>query len=151
MDCRKFRTMVSRMLDGELAGAEGKSLLEEHLGSCEECRRFAEISSAGLAIHRSVGTADPPPSLLPSILAAVEVEPRRGWVRGWLRMAVPAFAAAAAVFGFWIGGLMHESFMPARTESQTDVLELSYLDAYPPGSMGAILMTATEGGGDEER
>jgi predicted anti-sigma-YlaC factor YlaD len=151
MDCRKFRRMVSRMLDGELAGTESKNLLEEHLESCEECRRFAEISSAGLAIHRSAREADPPLSLLTSILAAVEVEPRRGWMRGWLRMAVPAAAAAAAVFGIWIGALMHESFVPARAESQTDVLELSYLDAYPPGSMGAILMTSSEGGGDEQR
>jgi predicted anti-sigma-YlaC factor YlaD len=149
MDCRKFRKMISRMLDGELDESERKNLLEEHLGSCEECRRFAEISSTALAMHRSMASADPPGSLLPSILAAVEVKPRRGWMRGWLGMAVPA--AAAVFIGFWIGGLVHESFMPARASVRTDVLELSYLDEYPPGSLGAVIMTSNEGGGDEQR
>jgi predicted anti-sigma-YlaC factor YlaD len=150
MDCRIFHRMVSRELDGALDGA-GRADLESHLASCAGCRRFRDLSLAGLSMHRSENEADPPPSLLPSILAAVEVGPRWGWMRGWLRIAVPAAAAAAAVFGVWVGGLMHERYAPARAGNHADVLELTYLDEYPPGSMGDILMTSNGGGGDEQR
>jgi hypothetical protein len=150
MDCRKFRKMVSRELDGALDGT-GRGDLESHLASCAGCRRFRDLSLAGLSMHRSAREADPPPSLLPSILAAVEVGPRRGWMSGWLRIAVPAAAAAAAVVGIWMGGLMHERYAPETAGNQTDVLELTYLDEYPPGSMGDILTTSNGGGGDEQR
>jgi anti-sigma factor RsiW len=148
MDCRKFRTMVSRELDGALDGA-GRGELDAHLASCEACRRFKELSAAGLSAHRSMRDAEPPASLLPSILAAVEVAPRRRWMSGWLRVGLPAAAAAAAVVGGWVGGLMRETYVPAGAGNQTDVLELTYLDEYPPGSMGDILMASNGGGGDE--
>ncbi|MCX5752222.1 MAG: zf-HC2 domain-containing protein [Candidatus Krumholzibacteria bacterium] len=150
MDCRKFRRMVSRQLDGALDGAS-RADLESHLSSCTGCRRFRDLSLAGLSMHRSVKEADPPRSLFPSILAAVEVGPRWRWNGGWLRAAVPAAAAAAAVLGVWVGGLIHESYAPATAGNQADVLELTYLDEYPPGSMGDILMTSNGGGGDEQR
>jgi hypothetical protein len=150
MDCRKFRRMVSRQLDGALDGAGAKDL-DSHLSSCAGCSRFKDLSLAGLSIHRSAKEADPPPSLFPSILAVVEVGPRWRWMHGWLRVVVPAAATAAAVFGVWIGGLMHESYAPATAGNQTDVLELTYLDEFPPGSLGDILMTSSEGGGDEQR
>ena len=150
MDCRNFRTKVSRELDGLLDGADRKDL-DAHLASCAGCRRFRDLSLAGLSMHRSVREADPPPSLLPSILAAVEVGPRWEWMHGWLRVAVPAAVAAAVVVGVWIGGLMRESYAPASVGNQMDVLELTYLDEYPPGSLGDILMTSNGGGGDEQR
>jgi hypothetical protein len=142
--------MVSRELDGALDGA-GREDLDTHLASCAGCRRFRDLSLAGLSVHSSVAEVDPPSSLLPSILAAVEVGPRRGWMHGWLRLAVPTAAAAAVVFGVWIGGFMHKSYAPASAGNQTDVLELTYLDEYPPGSLGDILMTSNGGGGDEQR
>jgi len=148
MDCRKFRNMVSRELDGELEEAVREGL-DAHLASCAGCRRFREISLAGLSIHRAARDADPPASLLPSILAAVEVESRRSPMPGWLRLAVPAAAAAAAVTGIWMGGLMHESYTPKSAASGADALELAYLDEFPPGSMGDILVDASEGGEDE--
>jgi len=140
--------MVSRELDGALDGA-GREKLDAHLASCGGCRRFKELSLAGVSAHRSVRDVEPPPSLLPSILAAVEAAPRRRRMSGWLRIAVPAAAAAAAVVGVWMGGLMRETYLPAGAGSQTDVLELTYLDEYPPGSMGDILMVSDGGGGDE--
>ena len=150
MNCRKYRGMVSRELDGALDGI-GREDLERHLASCAGCRRFRDLSLASLSMHRSVRESDPPPTLLSSILAAVEVGPRSGWMRGWLRFAVPAAAAAVAVIGLWIGGLMHANYVPASAGNQTDVLELAYLDEYPPGSLGEILMTSSGGGGDEQR
>ena len=148
MDCRKFRKMVSRDLDGELDEAVQETL-RAHLAFCAGCRRFREISLAGITMHRSAIGAEPSPSLLPSILAAVEVEPRRRLMPGWLRFAVPTAAAAATVFGIWMGNLMHESYAPKGAAGVADALELAYLDEFPPGSMGEILMTTSEGGEDE--
>jgi len=150
MECRKFRRMISRETDGEVEGAE-RAELERHCALCAGCREFREACLVGLSIHRSVREAAAPPSLLPSILAAVEGRPRRGWVRGWPTFALPAAAVGAAILGFWVGGLMHESYNPAATENHTDVLELKYLDEYPPGSFGDILTASYEGGGDEQR
>ena len=93
----------------------------------------------------------PPPSVLPSILAAVEGRPRRRWAVGWPAFAVAGAAAAAAVIGFWVGGLVHETYNPMTAQSEADVLELTYLDEYPPGSFGDILTASYEGGGDEQR
>ena len=150
MECRKFRRMISRETDGEIEGAE-RAELERHCGSCAGCREFREECLVGLSVHRSVQEVAPPPSILPSILAAVEGRPRRGWVPAWPTFALPAAAVGAAILGFWVGGLMHESYNPAATENHTDVLELKYLDEYPPGSFGDILTASYEGGGDEQR
>jgi predicted anti-sigma-YlaC factor YlaD len=150
MSCKEFRMMISRELDGAVEAVE-RERLERHLAACAGCRRFKELSLAGLSIHRSVKEANPPPSLVPSILAAVEARRDTEWIHGWLRVAVPAAAAAAAAFGIWVGGLIHESSTPNSTGDHADVLELSYLDEYPPGSLGDILMASNEGGGNGQR
>ena len=149
MECREFRKMISRRIDEAKESAEC-SELERHLDSCEGCRRFAELSLSGLTIHRSRTEADPPRSMVASIMAAVEARPQTEWRRGWLRFAVPA-AAAAAVLGVWIGGLIRESYAPKSVESRADVLELKYLDEFPPGSFSDILMASNEGGGNGQR
>jgi hypothetical protein len=64
---------------------------------------------------------------------------------------VPAAAAAAAVLGIWIGGLIRESYTPKSVESRADVLELKYLDEFPPGSLSEVLMASNEGGGNGQR
>ncbi len=150
MKCQDFRKMISRTLDGAVERAKHEDL-ERHLASCSGCRAFQEVCLTGFSMHRSVQEADPPPSLLPSILAVVAVRSRGGWVRGSFRFGLPAAAAAAALLGFWIGGLMHESYGPESAENHADVLELKYLDEYPPGSFGDILTASYQGGGDEQR
>jgi len=150
MDCKEFRMMISRELDGAFEAVE-RERLDLHLAACAGCRRFKELSLAGLSMHRSVKEVEAPPSLAPSILAAVEARRDAGWIHGWLRVGVPAAAAAAAVLGIWVGGLIHESCTPLSTGNHTDVLELGYLDEYPPGSFGDILMASNEGGGNGQR
>lgn len=150
MECQKFRRMISREIDGVIGSAEQEAL-ERHRASCAGCRAFQEACLTSLSMHRSVQEVAPPPSLLPSILAAVEGRPQIGWFRGWLKIALPAAASVAAILGFWVGGLMHENYAPADAENHTDVLELKYLDEYPPGSFGDILTASYQGGGDEQR
>lgn len=150
MECREFRKMVSRRIDGAIENAEC-SELDRHLDSCARCRRFAELLLSGLAIHRSATDVDPPRSRVPSIMAAVEARTGTGRMRGWLRFAVPAAAAAAAVLGVWIGGLIRESYAPKSVESRADVLELKYLDEFPPGSLSDILMASNDGEANGQR
>lgn len=148
MECSKYRRMVSRELDGEIDAA-GKSDLEGHLASCERCRSFRATSREAFSIHRAAVTAVPPPQLVGSILAAVESRPRMGWIGARLGFAMSAATVAVAALGFWIGAAVHESYVPKVAAISTDVLELSYLDEYPPGSFGDILTASFEGGGDE--
>jgi anti-sigma factor RsiW len=149
MDCREFRKIVSRDIDGAIDASE-RERLERHLGLCPQCLRFREAVLAGSSIHRGIAELSPPPTLIPAIMAAVAARREKGWFRGWLRVAVPAAAAAVVVLGIWIGGLLASHVSPRYAYSRTDVLELGYLDEFPPGSVGEILM-ASSGGGDNER
>jgi hypothetical protein len=150
MECRRFRRLVSREMDGAIETAE-RLELDRHIDSCVGCRRFRELSLAGLAMHRSAVAVDPPGSLVPSIMTAVEARQGAGWLRGRLRFVVPAAAAAGAVLGVWIGGIIRESYVPKSAENHTDVLELKYLDEFPPGSVGDVLMASNEGGENGQR
>lgn len=148
MECEKCRRMISRELDGAAAAFE-KAEVERHIASCNSCASFLRTSRAAFAVHRSFAEVAPPISLLPSILAAVEARPKAGFIPGRLRFAMSAAAIAAAVLGFWIGGMVHESYVPKSTASAEDILGLDYLDEYPPGSFGNILMASNRGGEDE--
>lgn len=150
MHCREFRKMISLELDGRCEGVE-RERLEAHLASCAGCRRFRALSLVGRSVHRSVRDTEPPRSLAPSIMDVVEASREGGWIHGWPRIGVPAAAAAAAALGIWVGGLMHENSMPLGAGDQTDVLELGYLDDYPPGSFGDILVASNQGGDNGQR
>jgi anti-sigma factor RsiW len=141
--------MISRELDGLLEAVE-REKLGRHLASCEECRAFSRACRSMESAHHSIEEMAPPSTLFPSILAAVSMSSRVERRSRWLGYAIPAAAAAAAVLGFWIGGLMHERIAP-RSAGETDVLELGVFDEYPPGSFGDILAVSEERGADGER
>jgi predicted anti-sigma-YlaC factor YlaD len=150
VECSDVRRMISRELDGALDDAHRREV-DDHVGACGECRRFRELLLSELSAHRSMREVEPPASLTERILSAVEPSPRASWMRGWLRFAVPAAAAASAVLGIWIGGLMRESYTPSSAGASADVLELGYLDEYPPDSFGYILTASNDGGGRGSR
>ncbi len=56
MDCRRFRTDYSDLLDGVLAPADALEF-SRHLDECEACRRFDAAYRAGVATLREL---DPP-------------------------------------------------------------------------------------------
>jgi anti-sigma factor RsiW len=143
--------LVSREVDGESIG-DGRGELERHLASCDACRRFRERARSLQAVHRSLPEAPPGPRLIASILAAAGKRRESSPMRGWLRFAVPAVAAAVFVLGFWIGSLMHEQYRTAGAStlaSGAEALELEYLDECPPGSFGSIFTVSYEGGSYE--
>ncbi|UCF05710.1 MAG: zf-HC2 domain-containing protein [bacterium] len=149
MDCDGFRKMISRRLDGELGDAELEKL-ERHLKVCDACRRCLESFGETVSIHKSLIEVSPPPSIVPSVMAAIEEPEPAWWVRGWLKVAVPA-AALIVLLGLQVGGFLTETFVPPQQGDEVAVIELEYLDEYPPGSFGDVLVMASEGGGDEER
>jgi predicted anti-sigma-YlaC factor YlaD len=148
MECPECRKLLSRGIDGAIDEADVRRI-DRHLESCTQCVRFRDTLRAAASIHRRIREIEPPPRLAPSIMAAVAIDRREAWPRGWLRIAVPAAATAAAVLGIWLGGLLTERFIAASSPREADPLELQYLDEYPPGSLGEVLMASAEGGGNE--
>ncbi len=148
MDCRKWRALVSRELDGELDGAD-RGGLERHVERCARCAAFRELIREAASIHRSGPERDPSPRLVASILAEAGAARRSPRIGGWLRFAVPAAAAAVFVLGFWVGSLMHERFGGegvSTVASGAMGLDLEYLGDSPPGSFGNIVTVSYEGG-----
>jgi anti-sigma factor RsiW len=148
MDCREYRRLASQEADGALDAA-GHERLELHTASCAACARFREVTRAAVSIHRSIPDVAPPGTLVSRIVAAATAERSRPGLSVWIRVALPAAAAATAVLGIWIGGMLTERLASADMQSQADVLELQYLNEYPPGSVGELLMASNGGGADE--
>jgi predicted anti-sigma-YlaC factor YlaD len=148
MDCRTCRILISREIDGEAAGAD-RAGFDRHLGSCAYCASFRDSARRANAVHRAIPERAPSPRLVASILAATVERREIPRTRWWLRIAVPAAAAAVFVLGFWVGSLMHERYggeSASTLAGGAAGLELEYLDEYPPGSFGDILAASYEGG-----
>lgn len=147
MDCDGFRKMISKELDGELADAD-RAALERHISGCDDCRAFREILGETVSMHRALADVSPPPSIVPAVMAAIEKPEKAWWVRGWLKVAVPA-AALIVLLGLQAGGFMMEVFFPEPQGDDVAIIELEYLGEYPPDSVGDVLITAMEGGENE--
>lgn len=151
MDCRRFRISISREIDGESSVADREELAR-HIETCSDCRAFSALVRAATAAHRSIPEMSPDPRLVGAIVARASAGRGRVWTHGWLRLAMPAAAAAVFVLGFWIGSMMHEHYRGAATTSVAEAgngagqLDLEYLGEYPPGSFGAVLDASYEGG-----
>ena len=148
VDCRKYRTLISREMDGEAREAE-RAGIARHVESCASCAAFRDSALRAASIHRTMPQKALNPIIVASICATA-LEPREVRAgRGWLRFALPAAAAAVFVLGFWVGSLMHEQYggeSASTLASGSAGLELEYLDEYPPGSFGDILAASYEGG-----
>jgi len=99
-DCDRAAEMLSARLDGEL-DADEAALLEEHLGSCGDCRDLAERLEA---VDRTAALADirPRPGLQGELEARIAGTARRGTRRGtgsglrlFARLAVAALVLIA--------------------------------------------------------
>lgn len=72
MECENYRLGISARLDGEDAGVDDATLAW-HLASCDACRRF-ESEAISLTRTVRVASAEAPPDLTPSIMAAINSE-----------------------------------------------------------------------------
>ncbi|MFH0962392.1 MAG: zf-HC2 domain-containing protein [Planctomycetota bacterium] len=137
MRCAKFEDWIQKKLDGELEAGQ-QVPLEEHLKTCERCRR-ALADYEGLArMLKATAPAECEP-LAASVLERIEAErPRR--VRLAFRFALTV--AAAVVFSFVLLAVVRRARTPhepavAREETQkgVEVPSLSELLAMEPPSV----------------
>lgn len=150
MECNDIRNLISKELDGEIQERE-REFLRRHLDSCEECRELRESFLEVSTLHREMIELEAPLAILPAVMAVFEErepEVARKW---WLRIPVPAMTVLVMLLGIGIGGFLIDAFTPTEVNGQADVLELEYLDEYPPESIGEVLLSEAEGGGDEQR
>jgi HEAT repeats/Putative zinc-finger len=131
MTCQQLDQSLALYAYGELSAAE-RGALEEHLASCERCRRtLAELRGLDglLAEHRA---AEPPPDLLVRCRQQLEDTLDReqtGWralLRSWFGLPTvrPARAMTAATFvalGFSLGWLLRPrvAAVPAQPATNT--------------------------------
>ncbi len=151
MKCSDIRKRISRELDGVL-NEEERSAVAGHLESCDDCREFKTALSRLHTMHGNAEEVEPPASLLPSIMYAVEERgkaPARA--SGWLRFALPAAAAVVLVLGILAGGSLTELIVPSNGTDGNGVLGLEYLEEHPPGSVGELMLAGLEGGVEDER
>lgn len=148
MDCRDFRKMLSREIDGEIDRADEASLAA-HLEVCESCRRAREALGEATALHRDLVELEPPRTLVTDVMASIEEPERRGRLTGFFKVAVPIAAAVVLVLGIYAGIFLGDLIKQPAINGSLAVLELEYLDEFPPGSAGDVIMTETEGGDDE--
>ncbi len=144
MDCMEYRKSASRVLDGEADAAQEKELFL-HLDKCESCRLFYESLQAVSAMHRGIVEATPPSGMLDSVFAATT---RRDIIPGWWKVGISAAAAVVILLGVRIGDYISSSYDDASSPDQAEVLEMDYLEAFPPGSLGERLMVTMEGDAD---
>jgi anti-sigma factor RsiW len=147
MECSGYQRLISRMIDGECDDVERESV-DVHLRECERCRAFFASMRDVNALHRGLGETSPPLTLTARVMAAVEQPERRSRFAGLMRAAVPVAAAAVLILGFYAGSCLVALYGQPVSNGRLAALELEYLDEYPPGSVGDVVMTATEGGND---
>lgn len=150
MECSDLRKLISEELDGEIREGD-RDLLGRHLDSCEGCREFRESLLEMSALHREMVEVEAPSTILSAVMAATEEQEAEETRKWWFRIPVPAAAVLVMLLGIGIGVFLTEAFTPAAVNGQADVLELEYLDEYPPESVGEVLLSVAEGGGDEQQ
>jgi anti-sigma factor RsiW len=86
--------MISRLVDGELAG-EDRRLLDEHMSGCGACRDELAALAAGRAALAGATAPAQPPYLLSRVMAEVRRSGARS--RRWFALGRAASAVAAAL------------------------------------------------------
>ncbi len=101
MTCKDARLLLSIQLDGGLTQEEAR-LLDEHLNTCETCRRYQALLSAAFPQATPV---EVPAELTKNIMAAVAAMPTPKKKKPALRRIVIPILAAAACLVLCVGAL----------------------------------------------
>ena len=106
MDCHDARRAVSLLADERL-GAEEIGTLEEHLGTCDDCARFARTVEAVKAHFTELDCPPAPPDLVERVLARLgEPGSRLLLLRPLLQRTAAAAAVLVVITGsaaLWVG------------------------------------------------
>ncbi len=101
--CEQYQEWISRMVDGDLSGAEEREL-REHVKTCPECALLYQAFSA-LSDEMQSDLEDVPLDLRESVMADVRREEirRRNRIPSILRGVMSVAACAAIVVGVYLG------------------------------------------------
>jgi predicted anti-sigma-YlaC factor YlaD len=142
MDCKRFRRLIQRELDGG-ATPEQRSFLADHLKVCPGCRSFKRSIRELNALHRELPELEPPAGLVDRVMEQVESGKTYGSRPGW-NVIVPAAAAVFVVFlGIVAGSYIASSMVGPPAGQQAEIPGFEYLEAYPPDSFGEVMQVAT--------
>ncbi len=110
MDCEKTRRLLHDYFEG-LSSAGEKTLVEEHLASCADCRRFLEDLQRTVLSVKGLDEVEPPAWLTQKVMARIrEEQPVRGHLLsrlfGRFSAGIPVAAAATVVIAVFAVVLM---------------------------------------------
>src|ERR1044071_4629649 len=100
MECKKFQTLASAYLDGQVTDAEAVAC-DAHLAACGDCRRqFAEVEQAS-SLLRELTTPETPRELHGYVMREVALRARKELTVmqravGWLQKFNPRLVAYSA-------------------------------------------------------
>lgn len=125
MICNLLRTKLFEYLDEELR-SEQRALLEDHLGSCPDCRHRLELERAFREIYVAPLRSDPAPSAVREraerLLANLAESPRPERARRFGRRAVVTAILAVALV---VGGLLALMLTWVQREASASLLRLA--------------------------
>jgi hypothetical protein len=115
MKCSEARRLIGDLLD-ETIGPDDKAELEEHCGTCRDCREILEDFRSIAGQAKGLTKFEPAETLWPRILSGVRtarLEPGRDrWLFGWAR---PRYVLAAALGLFVLVGGALLTLKPWKT------------------------------------
>ncbi len=133
-ECNKFRRMLSRAVDGQLAEAERRKL-DFHLAGCSSCRGELEQLQKDRLLVAVLTEVEPPPYLMPRVMATIRQKQFTGQRRLTLAHFVRAAVAVLLVSASAGSGVLLGSSIARKISSQSGSEELLLTEAGENGTV----------------
>lgn len=137
--------LMTDYLEGTLETAQ-KSLLDEHLAACPECRAMAQDLRFAVETLHSAEEVEPAPWLMARILQATtgaRERQSRSWFPSWLRLVLrPQVAYGVSMAVFSLSFIFYTSNVNLRGVKFHDLNPITWV--YRADSRGHLLMARAE-------
>ncbi len=143
VNCKDFKKLISREIDGEITERQRDSL-NRHLKTCRSCSLFRESLRSISRIHAGLPDQKPPDSMTDVIMRRVQRVERGNRFAGWARAAVAAAAVLVMIAGAGVGNFIAQRSADIFFHEQESIFGVEYLGVHPPDSMGDVLLAAME-------
>lgn len=143
VNCEDFKKLISKEIDGAITGPERDSLIR-HLDTCRSCSDFRESLRSIHRIHAGLPEQEPPATMIEAVMREVQLAERGRRSAGWAGAAVAAAAVLVMIVGAGVGDFIARRSADILYQEEESLFDVQYLGAYPPDSMGDILLAAME-------